>query len=197
MLSSFSEIPRSASLTSVVTKTKANNERSNNRPQIIAMCIGLAFNQCPAIWLREAGRLWAENGSQYNCWLCTGWIYTGRELKPYSGSKLNGSYSLWAMKSWHHRCDSTPWILGAISPLQRRQNLWQKLLRRGMETNFICVTYTAFETKECTTSLFGSKIRSRWQVVPVSFNICELSAQPVCVNISCYYPDFNLPCPLL
>lgn len=27
--------------------------------------------------------------------------------------------------------------------------------------------------------------------------MCRLSAQLVCVNISCYYPDFSLPWPLL
>lgn len=123
-LSPFSEIPRSVSLTSVVTETKANHQHSNNRPQIIPMCISSPINAQPFNSDRRE-----DCGLKMGLNTTAGYAVAGFILPD--GSSLIQVQS-WmvlivsdrATQSWHHQCGPTPWILGAISPLQRRQNLW-------------------------------------------------------------------------
>lgn len=66
-----------------------------------------------------------------------------------------------------------------------------------MEKNFICVTYAAiWDQVVHIQPIWDQNARKEaGDKLSVSFNICELSAPLVSVKVSCYYPDFNLPCP--
>lgn len=66
-----------------------------------------------------------------------------------------------------------------------------------MEKNFICVTYAAIWDQVVRVQpIWDQNARKEaGDKSSVSFDICELSAPLVSVKVSCYYPDFNLPCP--
>lgn len=90
-LSPFSQIPKSVRLTSAVTETKENRQNLNMHSQITPCAsVYLSINAQP--FNSERKTLWTKNESQDNCWLCSGWIYIGRKLRPYTGWESNGSY---------------------------------------------------------------------------------------------------------
>lgn len=154
--------------------------------------------------LTQRGRktLWTKNDSHGNCWLCNGWVHIGRKLRRYSGWESNSSYGL----CLGHAKLASPVQSYSLNPmydfslLEKGKSLVKAkpASERDGEELHLCHLCSIWDQVARVQPIWEQNARKEaGDKLSVSFNICKLSALLISVNVSCYYPDFNLPCPLL